>query len=79
MMGGREGGRVMPARSLPVVQLYSVPPESQLWLGPDQPGPLAPCETEPDHEAAAVAQLVRVAVVVEEQRDGAVPVVFISC
>ena len=35
-------------------------------------------EHEPDHEAAAVAELVRVAVVVEEQRDGAVPAVFIS-
>ena len=35
-------------------------------------------EHEPDHEAAAVAELVRVAVVVEEQCDGAVPALFIS-
>ena len=35
-------------------------------------------EHEPHHEAAAVAELVRVAVVVEEQRDGTVPALFIS-
>ena len=35
-------------------------------------------EHEPHHEAAAVAEFVRVAVIVEEQRDGAVPAVFIS-
>ena len=35
-------------------------------------------EHEPDHEAAAVAEFVCVAVIVEEQRDGAVPALFIS-
>ena len=51
-----------------------------LTLLPDERAPVLAelAEHEPHHEAAAVAELVRVAVVVEEQGDGAVPALFIS-
>ena len=57
----------------PVIQLYPVPPDGELRLCPGDPRPLGPAQHHPDHQAAAVAQLVRVAVIVKQEHDAAVP------
>ena len=58
---------------LPVVQLYPVPPDCDLRLGPGQAGALPPAEGEPDHQPPHVSHLVRVAVIVVQQSHVTVP------
>ena len=59
--------------SSPVVQLYPVPPDCHLWLCPGHPRPLRQPQHHPDNQAAAVAQLVRVSVIVKQEDDAPVP------
>ena len=57
----------------PVVQLYPIPPDGDLGLCPGDSRPLWSAQRHPDHQAAAVAQLVRVPIIVEQEEDSSVP------
>ena len=61
--------------SLPFVDRnpIPIPPDGHLWLGPVHPRPLRLAQHHPDHQAAAVAQLVRVPVIVKQEDNAAVP------